>query len=145
MTLDTILCDVTAWQRGQFPHATPASIAKHLLEEAQELQHAPSDRMEIADVQILLAGLAAWQGIDLAEAVAEKLAINQARVWGKPDEHGVVKHVEVDDGFAEFECYWPVLDGEAGIDRFAQYPVSGEPSGGNVGIKGTSTNEPNGV
>ncbi len=95
MTLDTILADVSAWQRVQFPHATPASIAKHLLEEARELQQDPTDCMEIADVLFLLNALADALGVNLADVVAAKLAINQARTWGQPDADGVVKHVEV--------------------------------------------------
>ncbi len=128
MTLDTILAEVTTWQRGQFPHATPASLARHLLEEAQELQRDPTDRLEMADVLILLAGLADAQGVCLADVVADKLAINKARVWGQPDAYGVVKHVEADD-YAELEQHWPDLAQEAdGVDIFAGvYPVSGEP------------------
>lgn len=32
------------------------------------------------------------------------------------------------EGFEEFEAFWPAVpDMQGGIDRFAQYPVSGEP------------------
>lgn len=92
--LEAVLREVTDWQREQFPQRTAHSIATHLLEEAQELQRSPADAEEMADVMMLLAGLAAFNGYDLASAVRPKLAKNKARTWGSPDEDGVVKHVK---------------------------------------------------
>lgn len=89
--LDDVLEEVRAWQRETFPHATRASVAAHLLEEAIELAQAPDDDEEVADVASLLAGM--MGGPQLVAAVRAKLAINRARTWGTPDAQGVVRHV----------------------------------------------------
>jgi Predicted pyrophosphatase len=97
--LEFTLVDVVAWSRATFPHSTTTSKAEHLLKEAKELRNAVrSGRLaniaaEVADVQMLLAHIAASQGIDLAQAVADKLAVVKKRRWGTPDANGVVEHV----------------------------------------------------
>lgn len=101
LPLEIVLREVTDWQHAQFPHRTAHSIATHLLEEATELHREPTDAEEMADVLMLLAGLAHFNGIDLAQAVRAKLDKNKARIWGKPDEHGVVKHVQPAQGQGE--------------------------------------------
>jgi hypothetical protein len=92
--LDTALADVVEWQHQQFPNANPEGITEHLLEEARELYDHPRDAEEVADVQLLLAGLASCLGINLADVVRAKLAKNKTRKWGKPNANGVIKHVE---------------------------------------------------
>jgi NTP pyrophosphatase (non-canonical NTP hydrolase) len=93
--LDILAERIAAWQATTFPTATPASTAEHLRREAIELAQAPSDASEMADVFHLLVAVANASGVDLAAAVAVKFAKNRARVWGTPDVHGVVEHVEV--------------------------------------------------
>lgn len=93
IALESVLRDVVEWQHKQFPHRTAHSIATHLLEEAQELHRQPNDIEEMADVLMLLAGLANLNGRDLAKAVQAKLEVNKQRAWGKPNGDGVVKHV----------------------------------------------------
>ena len=93
VTLEAVLDDVRQWQVETFPQATPQSISAHLLSEARELAENPTDRMEMADVLMLLSGLAKHTGVDLASAVREKLAICRARQWGRPNAQGFVEHV----------------------------------------------------
>ncbi len=81
------------WSNDTFPTASARSKAAHLLREATELAENPTDGEEMADVMMLLAHLAAGEGIDLAEEVHKKLAKNQLRKWGVPDGEGVVEHI----------------------------------------------------
>lgn len=100
--LDAVLYDVVEWARLAFGRArTPQrhrAKAIHLLKEAQELAEDPSDAEEMADVLMILAHLAADQGVNLAVAVREKLAVCRQRQWGPPDADGVVEHVRKEDG-----------------------------------------------
>lgn len=93
-TLDGIVEETQDWQRATFPHATPLSVATHLLREAHELRDHPTDAEEIADVVILAIAAAGANGINLAGAVRAKLEKNKARTWGVPDADGVVEHVK---------------------------------------------------
>lgn len=95
-TIDLLVREIARWQDETFPQKTPHSVATHLLKEAGELVAAPTDAEEIADVFMLCVGAANVNGVDLAAAVAAKLAKNKARTWGKPDADGVVQHVEPD-------------------------------------------------
>lgn len=92
-TLDSVIREVNEWQAVTFPRATPASVVEHLRREVQELVADPTDLSELADVVFLAVGLAYELGVDLKTIVAEKLAINRARVWGHPDSAGVVEHI----------------------------------------------------
>lgn len=92
-TLEDVLADVWQWQCGTFPTRSPESISAHLLAEARELAEHPTDRMEMADVLMLLAALARDTGTDLTSAVREKLAICRARAWGRPNAAGYVEHI----------------------------------------------------
>lgn len=92
-SLDTLARDIAAWQARTFPKATPSSVAEHLRREAVELAEQPTSAAEIADVFHLLVAAATVNGYDLIDVVATKLAVNQARRWGKPDAAGVVEHV----------------------------------------------------
>lgn len=93
LSLDRVVADVRAWQAETFPTATPASVVEHLRREVLELVADPTNTSELADVVFLAVGLAYELGVDLATIVADKLAVNRQRVWGEPDEHGVVEHV----------------------------------------------------
>lgn len=100
--------DAVQWASRTFPgHHLPAAsggILTHLVEEAGELQRAwafdlPNKEMhlEAADVLILLMQFAYLQGIDLMDAVKEKMAINKKRRWGPAQENGVVHHVKEEE------------------------------------------------
>ena len=92
-SLDEAIDDVTAWRRRRFPRSTVSSTMKHLKREIAELENDPGNPEEIADVLMLLIGLADLQHIDLAGALAAKLVVNKARPWGEPDAEGVVEHL----------------------------------------------------
>lgn len=97
--------EITGWQDSVFTRATPLSAVTHLQREAIELtfaiqtkhlkrENGDSDiQAELADCFLLIIGVAHLSGIDLEQAVEEKMAINRRRVWGEPDSDGVVEHV----------------------------------------------------
>ena len=65
-----------------FPNRTPSKAFMKLYEEMGEVIKKPTDRLEWADVIILILDLAKIYGVtDLQEAVIEKMAINQNRTW----------------------------------------------------------------
>lgn len=91
---DRLAREIVDWQHATFGHATPASCAAHLLDEAQELVKAPTDPEEMADVFLLIVGVADRAGIDLRGAVRGKLEKNKRRAWGPVQPNGVVYHVD---------------------------------------------------
>lgn len=94
VNLEAFQNEVSEWAAATFPGQTPGSKASHLHDEATELMDAPGDPEEQADIFILLLSLAHMHGYNLYEEAQKKMKINRARVWGKPDERGVVHHVE---------------------------------------------------
>ena len=101
-TLDSVSRDVVAWANATFPQSSLGGKITHLEREVRELREAattawspPPERLaeELADVFMILAHTAAFVGVDLARAVAEKLAICKTRKWGNPDADGIVEHV----------------------------------------------------
>lgn|SRR5574337_662218 len=94
---------ITNWQYETFPNDSALSKIYHLKEEVEELIidvaiDGPGKTLEFADCFMLLYGAAAKSGMsykDICQAVDEKMSINKLRKWGKPDENGVVKHVEI--------------------------------------------------
>lgn len=75
---------------------------EHIRKELRELEIAnesgawitePAIEDELADVQILLFGLAHRLGVNLEEAVATKHKENLTRKWGSPDKDGVIEHI----------------------------------------------------
>lgn len=98
-TLDEWIAEITAWQDETFPQATPLSAATHLAKEVRELifdlgsGNPKTAAHEIVDCFFLTIGVAHLSGIDLETALEEKMAINKARTWGKPDADGVVEHI----------------------------------------------------
>jgi 5-methylcytosine-specific restriction endonuclease McrA len=106
---------VGEWADETFPKATPNTIFVHLVREVVELGrdlgitdagslkafhlgmrkgHYPATVSEnAADCLLLLLHLAHKHGFSLYEAAGVKNAVNAGRVWGEPDELGVVEHV----------------------------------------------------
>ena len=82
------------WQRSTFPASTHESKFKHLLKEIKELEENMADGTEMADIIMLVVGMADIQGIDISSKLQEKFEINKQRKWGTPDEFGVVHHVK---------------------------------------------------
>ena len=92
--LRTFQREVHQWAGRTFKTQSVPSKLDHLEDEVRELKENPTDPMEMADILLLLLGIAEMQGVDLWEAAQQKHAINQTRTWGAPDERGVSKHVE---------------------------------------------------
>jgi hypothetical protein len=96
--------EISEWQAATFGQATPLSKIAHLEKEVKELKDDlvaknPDRRLEFADCILLLFGSAASDGMsyqDIENAIDEKMAINYARKWGKPDKDGVVHHIPED-------------------------------------------------
>jgi hypothetical protein len=95
---------ITKWQKETFQNATALSKLHHLKEEIDELQSdlerkAFYRNLEFADCFLLLFGCAAADGFTyeaICDSINQKMELNYKRVWGKPDENGVVKHVEIE-------------------------------------------------
>ncbi len=89
--------EIANWSDRTFGAGRPATTPlHHLAKEVSELIAAPHDRMEYADCLLLLLDAYRMSGgsaDDLIAACYEKLAINQRRTWGTPDENGVVEHI----------------------------------------------------
>lgn len=94
--------EITKWQSETFPDATDLSKLHHLKDEVDELIEDVecnnlARRLEFADCILLIFGSASANGMsyeDICNAVDEKMEINKARKWGKPDKNGVVNHVK---------------------------------------------------
>lgn len=87
------MVEIVEWQREMFPHSHLASYIEHLREEVAELRADPTDGEETADVFIILVRIAALQGVDLRAEVERKFSINKARLWGRVQPNGTVKHL----------------------------------------------------
>jgi len=93
---------ITNWQKETFGQSTSLSKLAHLKQELKELKsdvknNAKGKRHEFADCLFLLFGAAHAEGMtyeDICDSLDEKLEINKNRVWGKPDENGVVNHIK---------------------------------------------------
>lgn len=93
---------VTSWQLETFGFIPALPKVYHLEQEVLELQHdlatnSEGKRHEFADCFMLLFGAAASDGMsyeDIIQAIAEKHEINKLRKWGKPDDKGIVHHIE---------------------------------------------------
>lgn len=86
---------VVEWKQGK--NVTLEGTLEHLLDEIKDLRDNPYDVINIADVFILLLGVCDEVGFsidEVSEAVAAKIAINESRLWGNPDERGVVRHIQ---------------------------------------------------
>jgi hypothetical protein len=87
---------VAAWARETFRDSTIESKFAHLMKELVEISAKPQDVVEWADAFLLLMDATAFAGFtmdQIYEACRAKHAVNRAREWGEPDEHGVVEHV----------------------------------------------------
>lgn len=85
------------WTDATFgQNQTADSCIAHLKKEVKELAENPGDRLEYADCLLLLIDAyrkAGGSADDLVCAGWQKFEINRSRVWGEPDENGVVEHV----------------------------------------------------
>ena len=82
------------WYQPESPHPqTSKNLAISLVLEASEVLHLyqwgetankPVLAAELADVMLYLLQIASLNGIDLGQAVADKLKLNQTRTWDVP-------------------------------------------------------------
>lgn len=119
--LQALMNEVSEWSdeqfnKGVFNHERSLPIAHHLKKESEELIEALSSFFistekvenkelnsrlenvgeELSDVFMLILDCATHMGYDaddIVTATFNKLEINKKRKWGKPDENGVVEHV----------------------------------------------------
>ena len=88
---------ISGWADQTFPDRTIGEAILKLKKELAELDTAGYlDAGEFADVAILLLDIAQLAGIDIATAVANKMAINERRVWQRLED-GTHQHV-IDGG-----------------------------------------------
>lgn len=76
-----LTAEIVAWADSAFPKRTVQSALIKFFSEIGELADDPSKPGEYADVCILVFDLAAMHGVDLAQAIRDKLAINKGRDW----------------------------------------------------------------
>ncbi len=105
--------EIGLWQDKVFPDVSLEGLTMHLREEVEEMEEAAfaaydslmshSDplvlevhehfRHELADVAIMLLGIANHFDVDLQRCVEDKMKINYARKW-VTDVDGVIRHSE---------------------------------------------------
>jgi NTP pyrophosphatase (non-canonical NTP hydrolase) len=85
--------EITGWANETFPDRTPASALLKLFGEIGELIESPRSPGEYADICILLFDLANMHGIDLGQAIWDKMQINKGRTWSL-SESGTYRHIE---------------------------------------------------
>lgn len=93
----TLAYQVWAWAEQTFPRRTDQSMFLKLYSEIGELAESGGDRLEFADVMILLLDYALRKGIDVQKAIEEKLETNKSRNWAVND-LGVMRHTEETKG-----------------------------------------------
>lgn len=90
--LDHFQAEVAAWAEATFGEGTTTTLLAHLIKEVRELWDTQEPE-EAADVFILLLHFAHKRGFSLFDEAQRKFAVNKGRVWGEPDEDGVIEHV----------------------------------------------------
>lgn len=70
---------VTAWQRQTFPDQTPASILAHMRLELKEIEKAPDDIEERADMALLAVAFADRTG---ALSLTKRQSLSESWLWG---------------------------------------------------------------
>jgi len=108
--LNDLLFSIGKWGDATFPNRqlmangwrNPMPTFFHLTNpekgEIWELKHAIETcdqknlNEEIADCAILLFHIAYLTNVNLYQAINSKMAINRNRVWGTPDENGIIYH-----------------------------------------------------
>lgn len=85
---------ITKWADKQFPMRTSQGTLLKLYGEIGELVADPSSPLELADVFILLLDYASMHNIDVAKAIAGKMALNRSRKWKFNEHTGLAQHIE---------------------------------------------------
>ena len=77
-----------------------SGVINHIRKELVEIEESPGSLEEWGDAFGLLCDGARRQGFtadDVLRQWGEKLAINNKRNWGEPDENGTVEHIRDDE------------------------------------------------
>lgn len=91
--------EVKEWADSVFPHRTAhGALCKLMLEEIPEFALNQDDPGEYADLVILVLDIATLNGIDVAEAVRDKMEVNRAREWMINPETGLMRHTNEEEG-----------------------------------------------
>jgi hypothetical protein len=99
MSLATIRAEIQAWADMMAPNRTAhGALCKLVLEEIPEFLSNLDSPGEYADCLILLIDIATLRGIDIEQAVADKMNVNKHRIWRHNPETGFMKHVKIDQG-----------------------------------------------
>lgn len=86
-------CRVAMWADKQFPNRTTADVLLKLYEELGEYARNPKAEHEFADVMILLLDAAHMNNINIAQAIDEKMTINEEREWTVDPNTRIMRHV----------------------------------------------------
>lgn len=107
-TLDEFQKEVGEWGEVTFPKSYINSVIDHFDDESKELignfkdeegnrfsfvSYTNADE-EAADCVLLLLHYCHKRDISLMQLMEDKMKVNRERKWGKPDERGVVRHVD---------------------------------------------------
>jgi NTP pyrophosphatase (non-canonical NTP hydrolase) len=95
-TVEQLTAEVVAWADSRFPDRTSQSAFLKLFEEIGELIKNPRSPGEYADVVIMLLDLANMHGVQMTQAIRDKLAILHDRKEWAQTETGVFQHVGED-------------------------------------------------
>jgi hypothetical protein len=93
LSIDELAAMVRAQADMIFPHRTDVSMFLKLYSEIGEMIDADGAADECADVAIMLLDYVNRKGVNLEEAVLNKMAVNAKRQW-LVDKNGVMRHVE---------------------------------------------------
>lgn len=86
---------IASWANKAFPGRTAFNATtKLILEEIPEWLQDQDDPHEYADLVILILDIAYLKGINVKQAVLEKMEINRERVWDIDPETGFMNHVK---------------------------------------------------
>ncbi|WP_373081961.1 dATP/dGTP pyrophosphohydrolase domain-containing protein [Zhongshania sp.] len=101
MTIDSRHTDVlrelqsliTDWADQVIPHRTLHDASVKLLEEVAEAFANPGDPGELADMAILVMDMFHLAGVDMEQAIRDKMAVNKQRSWQRDPRTRILKHV----------------------------------------------------
>ena len=93
LSVDELASVVRAQADVLFPNRTDASMFLKLYSEIGEMVESGGAADECADVAIMFLDFVSRKGVNLEEAIHNKMAINGRRLW-KEDNNGVFRHVE---------------------------------------------------
>jgi hypothetical protein len=89
--IDVLANTVFKWANEAFPDRTDASMFLKMYEEIGEVIRSGGDRLEVADLFILILDYAKRKNVVIREAIGEKLEINRNRDW-KLNADGTMSH-----------------------------------------------------